>query len=260
MVVSTERRNEDCPWHEFDPETYLKDNYAVLRDEDRRMVELVRDFFAEEFAGDPNRSGRSGIDVGTGANLYPALAMLPFVDRLTLYDYSPANVAWLTRQHAADWPTWSPVWSQFWQVLSEHDSYAELDGHPKAELARCVNVMRGSVFDLAAHPHRWDIGTMFFVAESITGQKSEFAAAVDHFITSLRSGAPFAIAFMEDSSGYHVAGKSFPATPVSMDEVGRSLRRHTSDVAVRRFDHGDNPLRDGYSGTIVAYGRVNGTA
>ncbi|HET9140216.1 SCO2525 family SAM-dependent methyltransferase [Actinophytocola sp.] len=258
-MVSTERSNEDYPWHDFDPDSYLEDNYAVLRDEDRQMVELVRDFFAAEFANDPNRTGRCGIDVGTGANLYPALAMLPFVERLTLYDYSLANVRWLIRQHAADWPTWSPVWSQFWHVFSEHDCYAELDGHPKAELARCVDVIQGSVFDLAAYPQRWDIGTMFFVAESITSQKSEFAAAVDHFLAALRTGAPFAIGFMEESSGYHVAGKSFPATPVGIDEVRQCLRRHTSDVHVRRFDHGDNPLRDGYSGTIVAYGRVSGT-
>ncbi|HEU5469559.1 MAG TPA: SCO2525 family SAM-dependent methyltransferase [Actinophytocola sp.] len=256
MVASTERRNEDYPWHEFDPETYLADNYAVLRDEDRQMVELVRDFFAQQFADNPARTGRRGIDVGTGTNLYPALAMLPFVDRLTLYDYSPANIAWLARQRAAHWPSWTGVWSRFWRILSERPSYAHLDGHARAELARCVDVIRGSVFDLDSNGQRWDVGTMFFVAESITQRREEFTAAVNHFINALRPDSPFAVAFMEDSRGYEVAGRSYPSTPVSCAEVWRCLRSRAYDVTVERVDVGDEPLRAGYSGTIVACGRT----
>jgi len=255
-VASTERRNEDYPWHEFDAESYLEHNYAVLRDEDRRMVELVRDFFAQQFGDNPVRTGRWGIDVGTGANLYPALAMLPFVDRLTLYDYSPANIAWLARQRAAHWPTWTTVWSRFWRILSERPSYAGLNGHPRAELARCVDVKRGSVFDLDSAGQRWSVGTMFFVAESITQRREEFTAAVDHFISALLPKAPFAVAFMEHSRGYEVAGRSYPSTPVSSAEVWRCLSRRAYDVTVERVDVGNEPLRAGYSGTIVACGRA----
>jgi hypothetical protein len=257
MVTSVQGCNSDYPWHEFDPEYYLEQNYVVLREEDRRTVALVRDFFARAFAGAPGRAGRRGIDVGTGANLYPALAMLPFCDRLTLYEYSEPNLAWLAGECAGEWPSWERVWAHYWPVLCEHDSYAEFPA-PNVELAKCANVTAGSVFDLGALPGNWDVGTMFFVAESITPNRAEFVAAVGHFLDALCPGAPFAIACMAHSDGYHVAGKFFPAFAVGCEDVRDCLRHRASGVRVEYIGPGDEPLRDGYRGMILACGRVRG--
>jgi hypothetical protein len=73
------------------------------------------------------------------------------------------------------------------------------------------------VFELPAS--QWDLGTMFFVAESITEAPEEFRAAVAGFIGALRPGAPFAAAFMAGSDGYPVAGTYFPALPITPDDV-----------------------------------------
>ncbi|CAM5649016.1 hypothetical protein SANTM175S_10556 [Streptomyces antimycoticus] len=55
----------------------------------------------------------------------------------------------------------------------------------------------GSLFDLCSGAERWDLGTMFFVAESITTSLDEFRRGVGCFMSALNPGAPFAAAFME---------------------------------------------------------------
>jgi hypothetical protein len=99
---------------------------------------------------------------------------------------------------------------------------------------------------------------MFFVAESLSDDRSEFEDAVARFLGVLRPGAPFAAAFMEKSVGYDVGGTRFPATAVDADDVFDVLRRGAEDLRVERIDADDDPLRDGYTGMLLAMGRVAG--
>ena len=55
------QRNADVPWYQFDPNDYLARNYARVRTEDHRVVELVRDFFGRQFAPGRPPSGLCGI-------------------------------------------------------------------------------------------------------------------------------------------------------------------------------------------------------
>ena len=90
----TPRSNDQVDWDEFDPDAYLTKNYWSLRDDDRMIMTVVRDFFASTASVGPARA----LDVGSGTNLYPALAMLPFCERLDLVEFSASNVAWLKRE------------------------------------------------------------------------------------------------------------------------------------------------------------------
>jgi hypothetical protein len=252
--------NADFPWDKFDPVDYLDHNYRIMRDDDRQVLEFVRDFFVRMA---PTLSGRSelrGIDVGTGPNLYPALAMLPFCAKLTLYEYSKSNVDWLTSQRAGHWPTWHPVWAHFWRVLCEQPIYARAHRSDMGrELARRVDVVWGSVFDLdgASHGH-YDVGTMFFGPESLSTRTSEFHAAMDHLLDVLRPNAPFAIGLMEHSKGYGVGNNTFPATDIGLEDVTKYLKRRSRGLIHERVSPGDVPLRDGYTGMMVVCGRVAG--
>jgi len=185
-------RNLDYPWDAFDPDDYFRHNYLTLREDDQKILEIVRDFFATTLATAPLPPGARGIDVGTGANLYPALTMLPFCAGITLYEYSQANVSWLKEQHAQEWPSWGAAWCNFWKHLRAQTAYRSV-AEPSGELSKRVEVIQGSIFELqdqdaAGH---WDIGTMFFVAESITGQPNEFLSAVDHFFGVLKPDGTF---------------------------------------------------------------------
>lgn len=247
-------RNADYPWERFDSKVYFEHNYSSLREDDREIVELVRDFFADQFVNVAEHSLR-GIDVGTGANLYPALTMLPFCESVRLYEYSPRNIEWLTRGQQGEWArTWR--WGPFWDLLAKRDTYMDVQ-RPQEELTRRAEIVQGSVFDLKpSEAGPWDVGTMFFVAESITKERQEFRSAIDHFLNALKPDAPFAIALMEHSKGYHVAGQGFPSTDVGETDVRERLRDRAPDVSINHIGVGDRPLRDGYEGMILALGRV----
>ncbi|MGH3865432.1 MAG: SCO2525 family SAM-dependent methyltransferase [Pseudonocardiaceae bacterium] len=237
--------NGDFPWDEFDSSRYYDHNYKVLRDDDRQILEIIRDFFATLDL--PRR--RNGIDVGSGTNLYPALAMLPLCDEITLYEYSTSNVSWLQREVRS----YSPSWDAFWELLAREPLYKLVDS-PREALATVARIERGSIFDLPES--RWDIGTMFFAAESISATPSEFRAGLESFIRSLRTGAPFAAAFMENSAGYDVGARRFPAVAIAVNDVKNCLEGDVEDLKIHRTGLTNEPLRAGYDGMILATGRV----
>jgi hypothetical protein len=138
-------------------------------------------------------------------------------------------------------------------VVSPGDAHGDF-AHAAAALARRAEIRQGSVFDLPAAA--WDLGTMFFVAESISQDPAEFTAALTAFVRAVKPGGPFAAAFMESSKGYEIAGRQYPATAVGEGEILKCLDQIADDLTVRRVEASPAPLRDGYTGMIMATGRA----
>lgn len=243
--------NADVSWAAFDPIAYVDHNYRDLQAEDAEILHIVRDHFGDHFRTPPV-GPVSGIDVGAGANLYPALAMLPWCDEITLLERSPANVRYLESQV----DSYDANWDQFWRVLCKNDVYGALDMDPRAKFRDAVRVRSGNLFDLVRHEGQWSMGTMFFVAESMTTSHKEFARGVECFLRALAPGAPFAAAFMEHSMGYHAGEHFFPACDVGESEVHESLLPFAGEFETARLK-ASAALREGYSGMIVAWGRRN---
>ena len=245
--------NADFPWDSFDSESYFDHNYRSVRHDDRQILEFVRDYFAD--AKIP--AGSRGIDVGTGPNLYPALAMLPFCEAVELYEFSAHNIDWLRHQRATGWPSWDEGLRDFWKLYSARSEYGACGEDPRDLLRRRTKVVQGSVFDLKCEAgERFAVGTMFFVAESLSSDRFEFELAVERFLGAFDRGAPFAAAFMEESKGYEVDGMRFPATAVNASDVRYVLERWATDVELKRIGIDGAPLREGYSGMIIAVGRA----
>ncbi|SNY49029.1 SCO2525 family SAM-dependent methyltransferase [Paractinoplanes atraurantiacus] len=231
-------------WDHFDSQAYFNHNYGDLRIDDRRIIEIVSDFFQRAFPA--NKSGRA-IDVGSGANLYPALTMLPYASGVTLFERAFTNREWLENEIAGP----RKSWKLFWDAISAgRPAYANIS-NPWDLLHRRAEVVEGNVFSLA--PDQYDMGTMFFVAESITARMDKFEQATRRFIGSLKAGAPFAAAFMRDSSGYIVGDQRFPACSVSEADVRRVLAPVARMLEIETVE--SNDLRDGYCGMMVATGR-----
>jgi hypothetical protein len=248
--------NADFPWDSFDSESYFAHNYRSMRHDDRRIVEFIRDFFT---AADIPEDAR-GIDVGTGPNLYPTLALLPFCSQIELYEFSAHNIAWLHGQSTDGWPSWNDGLAAFWELYTHSVPYKACGSDPRSLLSSRARIVQGSVFDLQRDAgDRFDVGTMFFVAESLSDDRAEFELAVNRFLEVLRPGAPFAAAFMEGSEGYDVDGVRFPAIAVDSADVKHSLERSATDVVLERIGTDGLPLRPGYSGMIIAVGRAKGT-
>ncbi|MDI1465184.1 SCO2525 family SAM-dependent methyltransferase [Catellatospora sp. KI3] len=240
--------NAEYQWDLFDSESYQQSNYATLHELDQIMIPLLAQFFDKRELPEHARA----IDVGPGANLYPAMAMLPFAETITLWEYSSANVDWLRQEISG----YRPSWDDFWQALVRScDRYRDI--RPAELLPRVVEIEKGSIFDL--EEGRWDLGTMFFVAESITGMLEECAAATVKFVRSLRPGAPFVATFMEGSRGYVVGDQTFPAVEVTAQDVLGILRGVASDVTLYPVQS-PQLFRHGYDGMMLVTGVRSGTA
>lgn len=237
----------ESEWDSFDSDAYFARNYRELRDDDREIIQLVRDFFA----GAAVRDGR-GVDVGAGPNLYPALAMLPFCAHLDLVDISRSNVHWLADQtRRTGRARFLERWTHAWSIFRENAAYAEL-ADPHRRLTAVTRVRRDDVFGLPRA--QWDLGTMFFVACSISREPADFREAVRHFLSALVPHAPFATAFMANSHGYTVSGHEFPGVPLDVATVRQTLEPLTYDLEVKRIDS-QQPLRPEV-GMILAVGRT----
>ncbi len=252
MRAAPTRSNSDFPWDEFDPFNYVAHNYLEMREDDAEILDLTHAWFAEHSLAGGNGAGSGsgevhGIDVGCGPNLYPGLAMLPVCRSVTLVDYSHTNVSWLRShlEHCGE------IWRPYWELISPGDCRGGFED-ARGWLAERGRIRHGSVFDLP--PAAWDLGTMFFVAESITEDYAEFGAAVASFLRALRPGAPFAAAFMEHSQGYEIAGVRFPAVGVGERQVRECLSRFATRLRIHRVATRPEPLRPGYSGMLLALG------
>ncbi|MET7570059.1 SCO2525 family SAM-dependent methyltransferase [Streptomyces sp. NPDC005492] len=241
-------KNADVAWGAFDPIAYVDHNYRDLQSEDAEILPIVRDHFGGHFRKQ-DVGPVSGIDVGAGANLYPALSMIPWCDEVTLFERSPSNVEYLESQV----DSYDENWDQFWSVLRENKAYGGFAVDPRQQFRKVVKVEQGNIFGLERFGGRWSVGTMFFVAESMTSSRDEFSLGVERFMRALAPGAPFAAAFMEHSKGYYTGKKFFPACDVGESEVRASLEPFAGDFEVYRLKTEPN-LRAGYSGMILSYG------
>ncbi|WP_157751219.1 SCO2525 family SAM-dependent methyltransferase [Actinoplanes derwentensis] len=237
-------RNSDVDWDSFDSDAYFSYNYGELRPDDAQIIQVVANHFQASLRG--SALGQA-IDVGAGVNLYPAMVMLPYAASVTLVERAFTNCDWLTTELKGP----RPSWGQFWKAVSSGRAAYQLIQKPADVLQDRTTVVRGNIFDLK--PGLYDLGTMFFVAESITTRTDEFRRAARLFVNSLKPGAPFAAAFMRDSSGYFVAGKHFPACSVSDADVERALAPFARNLNIVMVE--SNDLRDGYGGMMVATGR-----
>jgi hypothetical protein len=242
MPAVAHRSNGDVDWDEFDSAAYFSNNYGQLREDDRQIIGIVADFFHREA-----RFGARAIDVGAGANLYPALTMLPFASEVLLYERAFTNRQWMTGE--LDQPHRS--WLSFWEMISTGRPEYSAISDPFDLLARRAEVVKGNIFGLPASRH--DLGTMFFVAESITTRTDEFQRAARLFVNSLKPRAPFAAAFMCNSSGYLVGNTFFPACSVDEKDIATALEPVAQGVRLTTVESRD--LREGYRGMVVATGR-----
>jgi hypothetical protein len=74
----------------------------------------------------------------------------------------------------------------------------------------------------------------------------------------LKPGGVFAATFMEGSKGYTVGDTFFPAVSIHMADVADSMASVAYDVKIRSITTGASPVREGYSGMILAMGRAAG--
>lgn len=247
-------QNADVRWENFPSQDYWHRNYKEVLAPDKEIIRLVGSFFSETLRG--HARVQRAIDVGSGTNLYPALLMLPWADQILLTDYSENNVRWLCGQVIDDDAAWP--WQPFWRQIQALNGYNQISEPRKQLRVACTGNGRTSpaeecsVFELPRA--QWQLGTMFFVAESITRDPREFAKAIGHFVGALEPHSPFAAAFMSGSEGYQLGDVTYPALPVTVNDIEEHFTRlRASELHVKELET-SQLVREGYEGMIVATG------
>jgi hypothetical protein len=240
--------NSEAPWDQFCPDDYVKRNYATPLDVDKKIVRLVGKHLTDHFGGG-HQGPVKGVDVGAGANLYPALCMLPWCSEITLLEKGPKNLDYLRRQAEGGFDT---AWDAFWDELAyTHPRYKALHGERHERFRQAAAPRPGDLLELGGTAQRWGVGAMFFVAESMSSSGDEFRTAVDHFLGVLEPGAPFAAAFMLQSEGYEVGAYEYPAYAVDQPAVAEALEPLAQKVTYHELDF---TLREGHEGMLLALG------
>lgn len=231
--------NRDADWDEFDSNAYLAHNFLSLRGDDQTILSGLKEFMASQEL--PLGSLRV-LDVGPGTNLYPTLVVCPWAASIDFIEPSAGNRRYLERQCQE----LDPNWEEFWRHLADVPPWSEVV--PADVLSTRTSVSDGSIFDLPeAH---WDVGLMFFVAESLSDLTEEYQLALERFLLAVRPGGLVLAAFMENSVGYDVAGVRFPACAIESPDVESVVSKHLVSWSLGRVSAEESPLRAGYTGML----------
>ncbi len=241
-------RNADYQWALFDSEAYFQHYYGEPHPDDELVIKCAVDALKTA----PPPSGKLDIiDVGTGPNLIPFFCALPRARSLTAWEFAESNVRWLKEDIARE--DLRPQWQHFWRVTREaYGSPWQLPDSPMADLRAKAVVKQGSVFDLPLQ--QWDAATMFFCAESITGEMSEFEAACESFARCVRSGGMLCAAFLVHSGGYEVSGRPFPVLHLTPEAIETVFSRYATNIKAELIGIVEREIRSGYSGFIFLTG------
>lgn len=249
-------KNSDAEWHAFDSEAYFHHYYGEPHPDDDTLTALTARALRD--AHGPKSRGLDVVDVGTGPSLIPLLAALPVATRLTAWEYSQSNLAWLASEITG--PALRPQWQHFWNEVRAAHSDAEasmsrmLPHDPLPLLVQRVRLLRGSIFDLPRQ--KYDAATMFFCAESITSSRAEFKSALSAFTGTVRPGGTIAAAFLAGSSGYEVSGRRFPAVALDVADVTAHLGPRVDALTITPIGLSTLEVRSGYTGAIFVTGRI----
>lgn len=251
--------NDQFQWDLFDPEVYGNTNYKKMLAPDCTILGRGVSWFSQvamrRYSVGKGQFSQ-GVDVGPGSNLYPTLSMLGYCRKITLLEYGTANVEYLRKEikHLND------SWKPFWDVISPFVGNRDFEW-ARRTLSERAEVVQGNIFtDLPVG--EFQIGTMHFVAESLTADPREVRYGVRNFTRSLVPGSPFAMANMEGSRGYYVGDVWFPAAPVSARNVEwmldllaawKSVERVPKDGTSVHLDAEGKPVDD-YKGYLVSTG------
>jgi hypothetical protein len=217
------RRNSDVRWDDFDTGGYVADNYASLHELDRQIIAELSPYYAAL----PSGGLAATLDVGTGPNLYPLMLAAAASRRLESVEPSAANRAYLQRlcEQGPD-----ACWLEFWRLCRELNPALPDD---LAQVLARVGVRRGDAFSLSRA--RYDLVSMFFVAESVTGVREEFEEICRRFASAAAPGGHLVAAFMAGMPSYQLGGEVLPSYPIDEEALTVALRGLAEGLDLRRL-------------------------
>lgn len=224
-------------WKKFNPSLYIKDNYSYIHDEDKQIIRLLLKFYKKL----PQLN--MALDIGTGPNLYPVMALLPFAKTIDCVDYSDANIEYLKKQLIKLDGNWYLFWESYKRLNPIYQNIDQVEF-----LKQKMKIYQGDIYSL--DDGKYDLSSMFFCAESITNTYRQFALACKKFIHSVKPNGILVAAFMENSKKYILDNIKFPAYPVNEKILTGVFSPEVTGLKINHISITSQPLRPGYTGML----------
>lgn len=232
-------RNADVDWNGWPVADYLAEVYRELHPSDDAVIEHHSAFYRTLTRDSVARS----VELGAGPNLYPLMVAASASRNIEVIEPSAANLAYLDRQlHDPD-PSWLPFYERCRKLQPT------LPATLLAALAR-VTVRAGSAADL--RPDTYDLGSMHFVAESVTEDLDEFREICQSLARSVKLGGHLIAVFMENMSCYRIGdGPEWPGIPVDARLVREVFDPLVVDLSTTRVGFDPTGPDYGYTGMVL---------
>lgn len=225
-------------WRLFNPAQYVLNNYSYIHDEDREILDLLIPYYLT--LSEVN----SAIEVGVGPNLYPLMLQLSRAKHITAIDPNPRNLLYLRDQLIIP----DKNWDIFWEYITKSPSKTWAK-----KLNKKLEISQKSIGDLG--PKKYDLASTNFVLESITSSVTEFNLLCKQFIGLIKPGGHCIATFMENSSGYSIAGINFPAVKVNKNKLMSIFKPLLTKLKISHINPSAVMLRPGYTGMLVLTGQ-----
>lgn len=258
--------NQPELWDNFDPIEYVKRNYGEILPEDRMIIEKV----ITELKSMQLRKILLAADVGTGPNFYPAMLLASVLQPggcIELIEFSKPNLDFmgaLLDDPSGEYDNTAQlgqsnsintreIWQKFDALI------AEIGNEPRftntfARASTAAISIPGNIFKLPVSAY--DFVSSYFVAESITCDKSECVKALTSLINSVRPRGGFMVALMVGSLGYSAGEKTFfPAVNLAANDI-RNILNDIPGISAKVFtiNSAAKKARPGYTEMAIVVG------
>ena len=223
-----EQQTED--YHFFDPRAYVEEYYSTIGAENTYLMHFHR-AVAQTLPADSRM-----LEFGGGPTIYQLLNAADQVGEIVFSDYLQRNRAevrkWLDADiDAINWDSYL----DFVLRLQEVEPTPQARGWLRRKLASKVSgIIECDAFrsDVLGAPdaEAFDVVASSFCLECLTGEESEFLAAVGRVERLLKPGGTLVLALLKRAEGYKVGDLYFPAFPLDegyatalLEEIGYEI-------------------------------------
>jgi hypothetical protein len=258
-------RNRDLNW-DWPPGKYIDPNYGEgVITEDRRLGRHAVTMLKEHSTklGTAKRAlhiGMGGVPIGS-AYIAPFMDLRSPDTEIVMGDIGPKKLEVARQTIAALRMGQLGIWAAHQDNLNDADSLGQWKDAFRTA-GRLGNVTEFDMHTLDQHEGEFDIGVAEHVFESATEDPEEYYETVEKFYHAVAKGGLVVMSFMIESSGYTVAGRPYPAYPVTGQQVAEHAQAFLDDIQLfttgasnQAREEGDNHVYGGMGVMVATVGK-----
>jgi hypothetical protein len=199
------------------------------------------------------------LDISTGPVLAPVMVLAPILEDVQLSDYCSSSRRTFARVPVGYWRGYA---REIIRLETGRASVATVDGRlaRAARLTRRrpfvgVDLFRTPLFEPDLDASEFDLFTMHFVADSITGSVRDYDAMIARVAGLVRKGDALLMSSLIECRRWVVGEESYPSPNLTPDHIQALLRKQGLSLrysSVQRRPAGGRVGHDGRVGVILA--------